>query len=92
MDKELCNKIEERLLKEDDCWGWSGTKNQKGYQQLKYKGKVFSARSLVFELYKQEKPKEQIKLICKTKNCLNPEHMIEGDFLDPLIRFERFIS
>ncbi len=92
IDNALTAKIESLLDKSKEHWTWAGSTNQKGYQQISFNKKVYSVRSLIYQIYIDDSATETIKLTCSFKNCLNPEHMIEGAHLDATIRFWKHVN
>ncbi len=68
------------LEKVDDtksnCWLWTATKNIDGYGMVTINSKLRSAHRVSYELFVSEIPNElMIDHLCRTRNCVNPEHM-----------------
>jgi hypothetical protein len=67
------------------CWLWTGALNQKGYGEVKWKGKRCKLHRVVFELVHGRKPRSDRELLhkCDTRACCYIErdrstHLREG--------------
>lgn len=62
---------------ENGCWIWIGGKYSNGYAAYHKNGKSFLGHRFVYETYKQINLPKEIHLdhLCKTKNCVNPNHL-----------------
>lgn len=63
--------------KTDKCWLWSASLNRiNGYGRFNVNRKGVYAHRFVYELCKGEIPRDyQIDHLCKTRNCVNPDHL-----------------
>lgn len=64
----------------EQCWEWTGRKDQKGYG---YFGHAWSAYRYSYEYFKS--PRENGKVIrhlCNNPGCVNPSHLEKGTHLD----------
>lgn len=67
--------------KEDGCWVWIGGTDVKGYGIFWYKGKTQFAHRVSLLLHNRVKelnPEKQVLHSCKSKGCVNPDHLSEG--------------
>ena len=73
------NRFEQFIDKSGECWLWTGS-CVKGYGQFSYEGKMWLAHRFSYFLANGELP--TLPLIvrhkCKSKNCVNPEHLEPG--------------
>jgi len=80
IDKRINNKT----VKTQTCWLWTGAQRGNGYGAIKIAGKTKSVHRVVYEIaYKQIIP--QGLMICHTcdvRNCIKPEHLFCGTHSD----------
>lgn len=63
-------------IDEHGCWLWNVAQSSAGYGRFSYKGKMFSAHRVSYELHKGPIPDGlQIDHLCRVKRCINPEHL-----------------
>ena len=74
---------------EDACWPWlrsqagRGSKEGKGYGQLKWQGARAYAHRVAFELAKGCIPADKLVMhTCDNPTCCNPKHLMLGDYLE----------
>jgi hypothetical protein len=73
------DRFEKYIIKDGDCWLWSGCKDKDGYGVFYYNGGARRAHRIAFELYKKELTPGLVMCHgCKNKNCVAPEHLEEG--------------
>jgi HNH endonuclease len=75
-----------KVRKTKTCWLWTGSKNNKGYGQLRVGGRKGSARSahrIAWELANGPLvPGRCILHRCDTPACVRPDHLFEGSKAD----------
>jgi hypothetical protein len=65
-----------KIETKDNCWIWTGNKNQDGYGMVRLDGKTRSTHRVSYELFVSEIPvKLVIDHLCRNRDCVNPEHM-----------------
>jgi hypothetical protein len=63
----------------DECWHWIGAKNNKGYGNFGYQGKIVIASRLAYILTFGEPPENhEVMHSCDTPACCNPRHLEIG--------------
>ena len=70
-----------RVTKTDDCWLWTGARNDDGYGQIRIDGKNKYAHRVAYELLVGPIPQGMMldhRSACP-KNCVNPEHLRLAD-------------
>jgi hypothetical protein len=62
-----------------DCWLWTGA-SVAGYGQFKVGDKILKAHRVSYELFNQAHipTGEQMRHLCHTRMCVNPEHLAPG--------------
>ncbi len=73
-----------RVDKTETCWLWHGALNRKGYGSvgLYRPGKAntsIMAHRLAFFFEMGRYPAGELHHMCKVRNCVNPEHLVETD-------------
>lgn len=58
------------------CWTWTGTKNPKGYGQVRFRGRMWLVHRLLHHLHGGIVPDGmQIDHLCRNRACCNPAHL-----------------
>jgi len=71
------------------CWGWSGSKNERGYGYVRSRKKTTTAHRYSWEIHFGEIPHRACVLrTCATKDCSNPDHLFLRPHLTHEARFE----
>ena len=81
MEKDLSRFMSYVDKKPDGCWVWIGGKDCKGYGIFWYKGKTQFAHRVSLLLHNRVTHFISGKVIrhsCKSKSCVNPDHLSEG--------------
>src|SRR6266404_6718203 len=79
MSRLLLNRA---TIKDDNCWLWTRTVDGRGYGIIRHQGKLEKVHRLAalfclnFDLNSDLHVLH--KLICKHKNCFNPDHLYVG--------------
>lgn len=65
-------------MNHDLCIEWNGTKNNKGYGQLPYRGYPFLVHRLSYFMFKGNLPpfpERELDHLCRNRQCVNPYHL-----------------
>lgn len=58
------------------CWIWRGSKHDKGYARVYFKGKMYSGHRFMYELFRGNVPNGlEMDHSCKVTSCINPYHV-----------------
>lgn len=61
------------------CWPWSGHRDAEGYGTIKFRGKIYKAHRLAFELANGAiDPNRPVCHACDNPPCGNPAHLWQG--------------
>lgn len=61
---------------ENDCWGWNGTKDSKGYGRFSFMYKTIQSHRFSYELFIGKIPEGLvIDHLCRNTSCCNPKHL-----------------
>lgn len=74
--KTLSQVFEEKVIKAEGCWGWTGVHNARGYGHIGRNGTTVKAHRAAYELYVGPIPAGlQLDHLCRNKGCVNPAHL-----------------
>lgn len=72
--------------KTNNCWLWRGSLNNQGYGNVRWFNKTLKAHRVAYELTYSSIPEGlDLDHLCRTRNCVNPEH------LEPVTRQENIL-
>lgn len=80
MDDAIISRFEKYIDKSGECWLWTGYCASNGYGQFHYEKKVLKSHQFAYLLANGELPASPlvIRHKCKSKNCVNPNHLESG--------------
>jgi hypothetical protein len=65
-----------KVRKTDSCWMWMGAKNNYGYGNFYYGGRMVRAHRVSLKLFRHDFPDELVvDHLCRNKLCVNPDHL-----------------
>lgn len=71
----LEDNIKDKIIKDNDCWIWTGCQDH-GYGKLRRKGKTYRVHRYVYSKLVGEIPEGlEIDHLCRTTLCCNPAHL-----------------
>lgn len=83
----ITQRFDSKVEKTDGCWLWKGTVNNNGYGTL-YDNATKSkelAHRVAWKIRHGEYPSKYLLHSCDTTNCVNPDHLREGDNTENLL-------
>ena len=80
----VIDRITRKLVKNGECWEWTGSKADFGYGLMKVAGKRYRVHRLVYELHHGpiEDKTAVVRHICDNPPCCNIEHLLLGSKSD----------
>ena len=66
-----------KVIKNDECWLWSGSCNKDGYGCAWWDKKAIAAHRLSFLIHNGYLP-NVCRHKCDVRNCVNPSHLENG--------------
>ncbi len=79
MNNKTKERFEAKINKTNDCWLWTGAKNDMGYGYIRLDGRSVRAHRVSYELYVGKISKtKQINHKCHVRNCVKPTHLYAG--------------
>ena len=83
----LSDRLWLRVNKHPTCWLFEGSQSAAGYGQVGDGGRVFYAHRLAWEMMRGPIPDGmQVDHLCRTRNCVNPDHL---ELVTPLVNVQR---
>jgi hypothetical protein len=74
--KPLRMRLMEHVRKAEECWHWTGSKNNDGYGQVHIGRKTLLAHRLSYESFVGPVPAGlQLDHLCRNRACINPAHL-----------------
>lgn len=67
-----------RPLEPDACWPWLASFDGGGYGKIGFRGNLYAAHRLAFELGKGYPPLGEVRHLCHNRACCNPGHLDHG--------------
>lgn len=65
-----------KILRQEGCWIWEGTKTKLGYGQFRLNGVLTSPHRVMYMLAYGSIPHgAEIDHLCRVRNCVNPDHL-----------------
>jgi hypothetical protein len=74
LPERILDKIE-ALPDAPGCWLWTGCLNRAGYGKIRWQGEMTQAHRTVYELLIGPITKRTLDHKCRTRCCVNPEHL-----------------
>ncbi|MBB4935685.1 hypothetical protein F4561_006594 [Lipingzhangella halophila] len=74
--KPVLPRLMSRISVQDDCWEWTGAKNNSGYGQLRVNDRAAYTHRLAYEMFVGSIPEGLvIDHLCRNPACCNPDHL-----------------
>lgn len=81
--RPLIERVEERIIRSDGCWEWTGPRNRDGYGHFSYqvdpgnrRRRTSMAHRLIYEHYVGPIPPGlTLDHMCRNRGCVNPLHL-----------------
>jgi hypothetical protein len=91
MPRTVRERFDEKWVEDSGCWRWIGSRNWKGYGQLRVNYRLEPAHRVAYRLYVGSFDETlTIHHICENPPCVNPEHlkpMTVGDNIRASVKF-----
>ena len=79
LTEEQKKRFWERVDKTDDCWLWTGNKNNYGYGEVRINYKRHGTHRVSWLLAGNTIPEGYVmRHKCRSRHCVNPEHLETG--------------
>lgn len=63
-------------ISDTGCWVWTASKNNRGYATFKLRGVGVNTHRVTYAMFYGDVPAGlHIDHLCRTRNCVNPQHM-----------------
>jgi len=84
MDDKYVKRFQKKIDFSGECWLWTAGVSRKGYGEFYYEGKMWLTHRLAYLLANGYLPAPPlvIRHKCRSKNCVNPDHLEEGTVED----------
>ena len=82
-----------KIVKDTDCWEWTGSKNTDGYGKMRFNGKTIYIHRFIYEyFYGPIQAELELDHLCKNRVCANPEHLEAVSHTENILRGTSFVS
>ncbi len=72
-------RFNEKVIKQDGCWGWKGGRQSNGYGAIWYNGRMIHASRASWIIHRGPIPEgAEVMHICDNPVCSNPDHLMLG--------------
>lgn len=86
-DPELVARLVARIsISDNGCWMWTGCIGYRGYGRFSIKNKDFLAHRLTFRCAFGNLPELLDHIVCDTRRCVNPFHLISSNNCENVLR------
>ena len=73
--KSLLDRLADKVLLDDGCWAWTGSRNKSGYGTLNTGRSTQYAHRVVYEILNGDIGAETLDHLCRNRSCVNPSHL-----------------
>lgn len=74
--KPLKERMEQKIDKTEECWEWTGARNERGYSNVWVNGKCRRAYRVYYELVVGEiEAGYELDHLCENTACIRPSHL-----------------
>ena len=75
-NKAEIERFKRHILVIDECWVWTGAKDQSGYGQFKFRGTKRRTHRWIYEALNGDLPEDlYIDHLCRNRACVRPAHL-----------------